>query len=98
MTEYHWPEGFEGLMDRASAAWTVTCEMLPIGSPVRGKVIGRQPFGVLLRIEDVADAIGLTETVVIPQGKPLPALGDTVVGEVIGHAAHNCQIRIRPRS
>ncbi|MET9262500.1 hypothetical protein [Amycolatopsis sp. NPDC004079] len=94
MDEYSWPD--ERLVGRARAAWAATIESLPVGTSITGKVIGRQRFGVFVRIDGVPDALGLVEVTALPCGTSLPAVGDAVVGEVLWHAAHNHQIRIRP--
>ncbi len=57
-------------------------------------VIGRQPFGVFLRLAGVSDAIGLAEIIGMPADYELPELGAVVDGKVIGHAEHNHQVRI----
>jgi hypothetical protein len=59
-------------------------------------VIGRQPFGVFVRIGQAPDAIGLMEVTMMPVGVALPELGVHVLGEVIGHADHNHQVRLKP--
>jgi hypothetical protein len=45
---------------------------------VVGEVIGRQPFGVFLRVEDIPEAIGLAEITDLPQDAVLPLLGTRV--------------------
>ncbi|QMU74290.1 hypothetical protein GXP74_36130 [Streptacidiphilus sp. P02-A3a] len=57
--------------------------------------MGRQPFGVFLAIDGVPDAIGLAEIITMPSEAVLPHIGEHVRGEVIGHADHNCQVRIK---
>ncbi len=68
---------------------------LPIGSRVAGRVVGRQPFGVFIRIDGVPSGIGLAEILAMPHGMELPALGAAVAGRVIWHADHNCQVKIK---
>ncbi|MEU4540437.1 hypothetical protein AB0G15_36915 [Streptosporangium sp. NPDC023825] len=60
-----------------------------------GMVIGRQPFGVFLRIDGTPEAIGLAEITAMPPDFELPRLGAFVTGEVIWHTEHNHQVRIR---
>ncbi|WP_340681925.1 hypothetical protein LCL61_24775 [Amycolatopsis coloradensis] len=50
---------------------------------------------MFVRIDGVPDAVGLAEVTSMPREASLPAAGDTVVGEVMGHADHNHQVRIR---
>ncbi|KZB86580.1 hypothetical protein [Amycolatopsis regifaucium] len=95
MSEYCWPEDGERLAERAREAWTATIEALPLGTSVTGEVVGRQPFGVFVRIDGVPDAVGLAEVTAMPSDASLPAVGDTLVGEVMGYADHNHQVRIR---
>ena len=92
--EYLWPTREDG--QRAREAWPVTIVTLAVGQRISGEVIGRQPFGVFVRIDQAPDAIGLMEVITMPVGVALPALGVHVVGEVIGHADHNHQVRLRP--
>ncbi|WP_331757609.1 hypothetical protein [Streptomyces albidoflavus] len=91
MDEYSWPDNGVKGSARTQAAWPATCEALPVGTQVTGEVIGRQPFGVFLRIAGVPDAIGLAEITAMPHGAQL---GTHVSGEVFGHAHHNYQVRI----
>ncbi|AZP23296.1 hypothetical protein EJC51_17715 [Streptomyces aquilus] len=56
--------------------------------------MGRQPFGVFIRIEGVPNAVALAEITAMPLGMELPALGASVEGEVFWHA-HNHQVRVR---
>lgn len=60
-----------------------------------GEVIGRRPFGVFISINDFQDAIGLAEITAMPRDATLPLVGAVVTGEVIWHAEHNCQVKIR---
>lgn len=60
-----------------------------------GHVIGRQPFGVFVKIAGVPDVVGLAEITAMPHGVPLPLVGTVVRGTVIGHTPHNHQIRLR---
>ncbi|GIH60746.1 hypothetical protein [Microbispora siamensis] len=95
MNEYSWPPDYAADSKRAEEAWLATCISLPIGSLVTGTVIGRQPFGVFLKIDGVPDAVGLAEITALPSGSDLPRLHAQVSGEVIWHAEHNHQVRIR---
>jgi hypothetical protein len=94
MTGYSWPEDRD-LSRRAHEAWPATTEALPIGAPVTGEVIGRQPFGVFIRINGIPDALGLAEVTTMPRDATLPDLGTVVAGEVIWHNEHNHQVRLR---
>ncbi len=76
-------------------SWKATVSALPVGARVSGRVIGRQPFGVFLLFDGVPNAVGLAEIAGMPCGVELPALGAVVVGEVVWHAGHNCQVRIK---
>ncbi|MFE4546232.1 hypothetical protein [Streptomyces sp. NPDC056785] len=60
-----------------------------------GEVIGRQRFGVFLRIDGVSNAVGLAEICRMPHGLELPAMGAEVAGRAIRHADHNCQVKIK---
>ena len=95
MDEYSWPPDGDGLAQRASEHWAATVEVLPEGSAVSGRVIGRQPFGVFLAIADVPGAVGLAEITTMARGVALPPVGTLVHGSVIGHAGHNHQVRVR---
>ncbi|WP_051715932.1 hypothetical protein [Streptomyces sp. NRRL S-475] len=95
MDEYAWPTGLEApAAEEGRRSWAATVEALPVGSRITGEVIGRQPFGVFLRIEGVPDAIGLAEITAMSRGMDLPALGSVVSGEVLWHAAHNHQVKV----
>lgn len=75
-------------------SWAATVAALPVGTQITGEVIGRQPFGIFIRIDGVPDAVALAETTAMPQGMDLPGLGASVTGEVYWHA-HNHQVRVR---
>ncbi|MET9121657.1 hypothetical protein [Streptomyces sp. NPDC004528] len=60
-----------------------------------GEVIGRQRFGVFVRIDGVSNAVGLAEIGSMPHGLELPAMGADVAGRVIRHADHNFQVKIK---
>ena len=74
----------------------MTVATLAVGQRISGEVIGRQPFGVFVRIDQASYAIGLMEITAMPVGVSLPELGAHVVGEVIGHAGHNHQVSLKP--
>ncbi|MER7233735.1 hypothetical protein ABT348_22640 [Streptomyces olivaceus] len=95
MDENVWPPITEVPAELRSLSWAATTCALPLGASVRGVVIGRQPFGAFVRVDGVPDAMALVEITTMPQGMELPALGARVVGEVIGHAEHNHQVRLR---
>ncbi|WP_060904908.1 hypothetical protein [Streptomyces scabiei] len=58
-------------------------------------MIGRQPFGVFIQVDGVPGAMALAEIIAMPEGMGLPVLGARACGEVIGHAEHNHQVRVR---
>ena len=95
MDEYSWPADGDRLAERAAQCWSDTLNALPTGSKVTGEVIGRQPFGVFVRINEVPGAMGLAELTSMPRDATLPPVGTTVQGTVIEHAAHNHQVRLR---
>ncbi|MEU1001371.1 hypothetical protein [Streptomyces tibetensis] len=72
-----------------------TVAALPARSQITGAVIGRQPFGVFIRIDGVPDAIALAEITRMPLGMDLPALGASVSGEVYWHDDRHHQVRVR---
>ncbi|ANP55140.1 hypothetical protein J2Z21_003370 [Streptomyces griseochromogenes] len=95
MDEYAWPTSAEVRdADVVRRSWAATVAALPVGARITGEIIGRQPFGVFIRIEGFPDAVGLAEITAMPLGTDLPALGARVSGEVFWHA-HNHQVRIR---
>lgn len=75
--------------------WAATLATLPLGTFITGEVIGRQPFGVFIQVDGVPGAMALAEIIAMPEGMGLPALGARVCGEVIGHAEHSHQVRVR---
>ena len=96
MDEYAWPIGPEvpaAALVRES--WEATVAALPVEARITGEVFGRQPFGVFIRIDDVPNAIALAEITAMPRGMDLPALGALVSGEVLWHADHNHQLKVR---
>jgi hypothetical protein len=94
--EFSWPDrSLVPASDVIEQAWPATVSALPLGSHVTGRVIGRQPFGVFLLLDGVSNAVGLAEITAMPHGMELPVLGAAVAGEVIWHAGHNCQVKIR---
>ncbi|WP_433759519.1 hypothetical protein [Nocardia sp. CA-135398] len=95
MSEYFWPEDQE-LGERTRHAWAATVETLPVSTRVTGTVIGRQPFGVFIHIDQVPDAVGLVRITAMPPDAPLPFWGETVVGEVVWHVDDNYQVIVQP--
>jgi hypothetical protein len=93
MDEYAWPAEVPAA-DVVLGGWEATVAALPVGARITGEVIGRQPFGVFMRIEGVPAAVALAEITAMPPGMDLPALGASVTGEVFWHA-HNHQVRVR---
>lgn len=71
MNEYSWRDGSIEIGVGAWTAWSATCEALPVGTRVTGEVIGRQRFGVFLRIDGAPDAVGLAEITAMPRGVEL---------------------------
>ncbi|WP_031159998.1 hypothetical protein, partial [Streptomyces durhamensis] len=96
MDEYAWPT-HSGVpaADLVRESWEATVAALPVEARITGKVIGRQRFGVFIRIDGVPNAIALAEITAMPLGMDLPALGAFVSGKVIWHAAHNHQVKVR---
>lgn len=95
VSNYSWPDDGELLAERAQRAWPETIAALAMGTRIAGEVIARQPFGVFVRIDGALDAVGLAEITAMPRAAELPGVTTRVTGEVIGHAAHNHQVRIR---
>jgi hypothetical protein len=81
--------------DAIVQSWPATVAALPLGSQVSGRVIARPAFGVFFMIDGVSNAVGLAEITNMPHHMELPPIGASVTGEVIWHADHNHQIRIR---
>ncbi|MFG2477350.1 hypothetical protein [Streptomyces fagopyri] len=96
MDEYRWSAG-PGVpaADAVRQIWAATVAALPVGARVEGEVIGRQRFGVFIRICGMPDAVGLAEIGGMPQDLELPAMGAEVAGRVVWHADHNCQVKIK---
>lgn len=94
MDEYAWPTSAEVPAELRDRRWAATVAALPLGASIVGTVIGRQPFGVFIRVDGVPDAMALAEITVMPQGMGLPEFGARVLGEVIDHAEHNHQVRV----
>ncbi|MER6353438.1 hypothetical protein ABT186_16705 [Streptomyces sp. NPDC001634] len=96
MTEFSWPDrSLVPASDVIDQSLPATVSALPLGSHISGRVIGRQPFGVFLLLDGVPNAVGSAEITAMPHRMELPALGATVAGEVIWHADHNRQVKIR---
>ncbi|MFJ8108258.1 S1 RNA-binding domain-containing protein [Streptomyces sp. NPDC096132] len=98
MSEYSWPsEHGRCQAAGAAAAWTDTVRSLPVGTPIAGEVVGRQPFGVFLSIDGRPEAVGLARVDRMPRCMELPTVGQLVTGEVVWHAEHNHQVGIMLR-
>ncbi|MEU6010228.1 hypothetical protein [Streptomyces sp. NPDC047453] len=96
MDEYAWPAVPEvPAADLVRESWEATVAALPVEARITGEVIGRQRFGVFIRIDGVPYAIALAEITAMPLGMDLPALRAFVSGEVIWHAAHNHQVKVQ---
>lgn len=95
VNNYSWPADGRLLAERSRLAWGATVAALPVGAPIAGEVIGRQPFGVFIRIDGAPDAVGLAEVTTMPRDRELPAMGSRIAGTVISHAEHNHQVRMR---
>ncbi|MFJ2307177.1 hypothetical protein [Streptomyces sp. NPDC087787] len=96
MDEYAWPTGPEvPAAEAVRQSWAKTVAALPVGARVGGEVIGRQRFGVFIRVEGVSNAVALAEITAMPRGMELPPLGAHIEGTVIDHAHHNHQVKIR---
>ncbi|MEV6480746.1 hypothetical protein [Streptomyces sp. NPDC051576] len=96
MPEFSWPDRSQmPASEDIDRSWPATVSALPLGSHVTGRVVGRQPFGVFLLLDGAPNAVGLAEITAMPHPMELPDLGATVAGEVIWHADHNRQVKIR---
>jgi hypothetical protein len=95
VSEYSWPEVPADWQARIRRAWPTTVAALPLGIPISGEVIGRQPFGVFVQIDGLPEAMALAEITAMPRDARLPVLGARVTGRVIWHADHNHQVKIR---
>jgi len=93
--EYSWPDEGERRAEPSADTWAATVRALPEGSVVIGRIIGRQPFGVFVDISGTPGAMGLAEITSMPRDAPLPPVGAVVRGNVIGHAEHNHQVKLR---
>ncbi|WP_157102015.1 hypothetical protein [Nocardia caishijiensis] len=94
--EYFWPDDKEWAR-RARTAWPDTVQSLPVGSLVTGRVIGRQPFGVFIELDQKQDAIGLLRVTSLPLDTQLPLRGESVHGLVLWLESSNCQVIVVPR-
>ncbi|MEU0787495.1 hypothetical protein ABZ341_38890 [Streptomyces sp. NPDC006173] len=97
MDEFRWPAG-PGVptVEAVRQGWTATVAALPEGARIKGEVIGRQRFGVFIRIQGVPDVVGLaTEVGSMPHDLELPSMGAAVAGVVIWRADHNHQVKIK---
>ncbi|MFE1295757.1 hypothetical protein [Streptomyces sp. NPDC058731] len=96
MGEYEWPAGPDvPAAETVRRCWAATVAALPVGAWITGEVVGRQRFGVFIRIHGVPDAVGLAEVGGMPHDMELPAMGAEVTGKVVWHADHNCQVKIK---
>ncbi|MEH0425347.1 S1 RNA-binding domain-containing protein [Streptomyces stelliscabiei] len=98
MSEYSWPsENGRRPPTDGAAAWNATVRSLPVGTPVTGAVIGRQPFGAFLSVDGHPEAMGLARIDRMPRCLELPPVGRLVTGEVVWHAEHHHQVGIELR-
>ncbi|MFJ4366641.1 hypothetical protein ACIP4S_21035 [Streptomyces chartreusis] len=96
MDEYGWAANSDmPAADAVRAGWAATVAALPTGSKITGVVIGRQAFGVFVRIDGVPAALALAGIASMPLDMELPALGAVVSGEVYWHDDRNHQVRFR---
>ncbi|WP_455354664.1 hypothetical protein [Streptomyces sp. SYSU K217416] len=93
MTEDVWPD--EPSPEQVRRAWSATMSALPVGTRITGQVVGREPFGIFIRIDDAPSAVGMADIGSMPHDASLPALGAQVSGEVVWHTDHNHEVRIR---
>jgi hypothetical protein len=93
--DHSWPDDGQRLTERTRLAWGATVAALPVGAPIAGEVIGRQRFGVFIRIDGVPDAVGLAEVTAMPHDAELPAMGTRVAGQIISHVEHNHHVKVR---
>lgn len=82
-------------VDAVRESWAATVAALAVGTRIAGEVIGRQRFGVFIRIDGVPEAVGLAEIGSMPHDMELPVVGAEVAGTVICHADHNHQVKIK---
>ncbi|GAQ59761.1 S1 RNA-binding domain-containing protein [Streptomyces scabiei] len=95
MSAYSWPyENGRPTPAGGDAAWTATVRALPVGTPVAGEVVGRQPFGAFLAVDGHPQAVGLARIDRMPRCRELPLVGERVTGEVVWHADHQHQVGI----
>lgn len=95
MDGYFWPENGQWLAKQTRQAWDEAVAAFPVGAPVTGEVIGRQPFGVFIRIDGAPCTVGLAEITMMPRDTELPMMAARVAGKVISHAEHNHQVKVR---
>ncbi|WP_422751222.1 hypothetical protein [Micromonospora sp. WMMD1219] len=86
----------DGRAERAKRSWSAIKSALPVGERVHVRVLAAMPFGVFVEIDGQPDAVGLLEITALPRGSELPAAGVYFDAVVVGHAAHNWQVRLRP--
>ncbi|MFI8242249.1 hypothetical protein ACIF83_34135 [Streptomyces sp. NPDC085866] len=95
MDESAWPAGPDApVVDAVLESRPATVAALPVGTRITGEVIGRQSFGVFIRINGVPNAIAPAEITSMPQGMDLPAPGAFISGEDF-RRADNHQVRVR---
>jgi small subunit ribosomal protein S1 len=98
MSEYSWPpEDRRARAADAVAVWSETVRSLPVGTPIAGEVVGRQPFGVFLSLDGHPEAVGLARVDRMPRCMELPTVGRFVTGEVVWHSEHNHQVGVTLR-
>ncbi|MEU1621777.1 hypothetical protein ABZ479_31325 [Streptomyces sp. NPDC005722] len=96
MDDYALPTGHDvPTPDAVRRSWATTVAALPVGSRVAGEISGRQRFGVFILLDGFPEAVALAEITAMPHEMELPALGTRVAGEVLWHAEHNHQVKVR---
>ncbi|MFC9792960.1 hypothetical protein ACFVJI_10010 [Streptomyces sp. NPDC127584] len=60
-----------------------------------GEVVGCRPFGGFTAFDHAPEAIGPAEITATPRNAVLPPTRTRVSGDVIWHAGHNHQVKIR---
>ncbi|MER6616876.1 hypothetical protein [Streptomyces xantholiticus] len=93
MTEGAWPD--DPSPEKVRRAWSATVAALPLGTRITGRVVGRRPFGVFIRIDGAPHAVGLADIGSMPPGASLPERGAQASGQVVWHTDHNHEVRIR---
>ncbi|GHF30439.1 RNA-binding protein [Streptomyces morookaense] len=81
--------------------WTEAKEAFPIGSSVQGEVLTNRSFGFFVKLPGNPDAVAVVDAIsYIPHGVPVdaalwPKPGQKISAEVVDHAEHNRQIKLR---